>query len=143
MARRPDLAAVNYRDGHSVRGARTDEYEAWVGMRKRCNNPKHKRYPEWGGKGIAVCPEWRHDFAAFLHHIGPRPSPTHSVDRIDGKKGYEPGNVRWATKTEQSNNRPSFCRLIEYCGRVQTMAEWAREVGINRECLKQRLNMGW
>ncbi len=65
-----------------------------------------RRYPEhqiW--RGITVCDEWREDFNAFLAHIGRRPSPSHSLDRINNDGNYEPGNVRWATKREQGLNR--------------------------------------
>lgn len=84
----------------------TKEYKAWCGMIERCEGSERevyvRRYQE---RGIAVCDEWRHDFQAFLDHIGPAPSRRHSVDRIKNDRGYEPGNVRWATAKEQANNR--------------------------------------
>lgn len=76
-------------------------------MRERCQQPLgHKDYPFYGARGIRVCPEWQQDFAAFLAHIGYRPSPKHSLDRWPNNRGnYEPGNVRWATAKQQANNR--------------------------------------
>lgn len=81
------------------------EYSSWQGMLARCHNPKSPRYSDYGGRGIAVCDEWRESFAAFFEHVGPKPTPAHSVDRIDNESGYLPGNVRWASPTEQAGNR--------------------------------------
>lgn len=84
----------------------TPEYRAWGNMKTRCVNPNDaKRFARYGGRGIAIDPEWMEDFAAFLAHIGPRPSAGMSVDRIDNERGYEPGNVRWATALEQRLNQ--------------------------------------
>jgi hypothetical protein len=83
----------------------SSEYMAWCAMIQRCSNPNRLDYERYGGRGIRVCAEWRHDFPAFLSHIGRKPSPLHSLDRIRNNQGYEPGNIRWATAKEQSNNR--------------------------------------
>lgn len=80
------------------------EYAAWKHAKHRCYNPRDKKYRLYGGRGITMCGEWRADFAAFLAHIGPRPSTDHSLGRIDGNRGYEPGNVRWETDVQQNNN---------------------------------------
>lgn len=80
------------------------EYTAWKHMRHRCGNPRHPNYKHYGGRGIVVCAEWELSFAAFIRDVGLRPSPQHSIDRIDNNGNYEPGNVRWATATEQIRN---------------------------------------
>lgn len=80
-------------------------YGVWATMIQRCHNPNLKQYARYGARGITVCQEWRDSFEAFLTHIGPRPSPEYSIDRIDNDKGYFPGNVRWATRQEQVANR--------------------------------------
>ena len=82
----------------------TAEYKSWQQLKERCLNPKGKDYHRYGARGITVHPEWVASFEAFLAHIGPRPEGFKSVDRIDNNKGYEPGNVRWATPAMQSHN---------------------------------------
>jgi hypothetical protein len=85
---------------HGMSG--TPEYKAWVNARNRCTNPKAKAYENYGGRGI------RFLFTSveqFFAELGPRPSPAHSVDRQNNDGNYEPGNVRWATRLEQTHNR--------------------------------------
>jgi hypothetical protein len=91
---------------HGESNPETPEYRAWSYMLQRCYNTKGRDYKEWGGRGIRVCAKWRKSYAAFLAHIGRRPSPRHSLDRFPDNNGnYEPGNVRWATPLEQARNR--------------------------------------
>ena len=83
----------------------TPEYTCWQRMLARCYRPSHHTYQYYGARGITVCPEWRNSFDAFLRDVGPRPSPDLSIDRIDVNGNYEPGNVRWASRLIQSQNR--------------------------------------
>ena len=83
----------------------TPEYRAWKNILYRCTDPNHIHYRNYGGRGITIYEGWTQDPAPFLDYIGPRPSPQHSVGRIDNDKGYEPGNVRWQTEREQKINR--------------------------------------
>jgi hypothetical protein len=81
------------------------EYAIWRAAKSRCHNPNSGQYKDYGGRGIRMCDEWRYDFAAFYAHIGQRPAPELTLDRINNDGHYEPGNVQWATRTQQIHNR--------------------------------------
>lgn len=85
--------------------SKTPEHKAWLKIKGRCLNPNDNCYKRYGARGITICEEWVDDFMSFYNYIGDRPSKDHSVDRLDNSKGYEPGNVRWATKAEQARNK--------------------------------------
>jgi hypothetical protein len=129
--------------GHARKGKVSAEYRTWQQMKKRCENPSAKFYHHYGGRGIKVCERWQ-DFENFLADMGERPSPEHSIDRypdVDGN--YEPGNARWATDLEQANNR-RITPMVEYQGRTQSIADWARELGFKYWSLRSRLVVqGW
>jgi AP2 domain len=81
------------------------EYQVWADMKQRCHNPSYKGRKNYGGRGIRVWPAWRRSFEAFYAHMGSRPGPEYSIERIDNERGYYPGNCRWATPLEQRHNQ--------------------------------------
>lgn len=111
-------------------------------MKQRCYNKNEKNYGGYGGRGIKVCDRWRDHFAMFIQDMGPRPSPQHSLDRIDVNGDYCPENCRWATQAEQQQNRRVNI-LLKFNGKVQCLAVWARELGIGEWALASRIRRGW
>jgi len=100
----------------SIKTLHKEEYRIWNMMHERTENPRHVSFSHYGGRGIRVCAEWnkaRDDgrgFETFLLFVGARPSPAHSIDRVDNNVGYQPYHngkvqVRWATSTEQRANQ--------------------------------------
>lgn len=87
--------------------SRMPEYKIWKSMIERCGNLNFKSYKDYGGRGITVCDEWIKSFETFIKDMGLRPTPFHSIDRIDNNGNYEPGNCKWSTKVEQGRNMRS------------------------------------
>lgn len=114
-------------------------------MRTRCNNPKCVSYVRYGAVGIKVCPEWNspEGFIKFLEDVGPKPSPNHSLDRIDFRGDYTKDNVRWIPKVEQAKNT-SKNRNITYNGKTLCAAEWDRELDLTPGTVLRRIDVnGW
>lgn len=124
------------KDGRCSNPALFPLYRAWQGMVKRCNNPNDTGYKNYGGRGIRVCDRWM-KFENFYADMGDRPSGK-SLDRYPNNNGnYEPGNCRWATSLEQMNNiRDNIFMVIN--GESKSIAEWSRELGVNRQTLYKR-----
>jgi hypothetical protein len=118
------------------------EYTAWCGIIRRCEAPKAFAYDRYGGRGIKICNRWRESFEAFYEDMGPKPSPLHTIDRIDNDGHYEPGNCRWTTMKRQCRNRSSN-HTLEYNGETLALSEWEERTGIPANRISRRIRRGW
>ena len=114
------------------------EYRAWANAIYRCENESAQQWPEYGGRGIKVCSRWRASFEAFLMDMGTKPSPDHSLERIDVNGDYEPGNCRWASPKDQANNRRNTPRIAGL-----SPMELSEISGLPYTTIKNRLRRGW
>ena len=111
----------------------TREYQAWKSAQKRC-----AQVPGYRDRGITMCDEWINSYDAFIAHVGPKPDPSMWLDRIDNDRGYEPGNVRWATPAQQARNTTRNV-FIEWAGERLTVTEWADRLGVQVGTLWNRV----
>lgn len=124
---------------HGMR--RSPEWKSWDSAIQRTTNPNHKSYADYGGRGIVVCARWA-SFETFYEDMGPRPSREHSLDRYPDQNGnYEPGNCRWATSSEQANNKRNNV-MATVDGRTMTVHQWASASGIPASVITQRVKRG-
>lgn len=131
---------VPHNKTHGMAGS--PEFKTWVHMRQRCDNPKDRSYRHYGGRGIITCERWE-TFEHFLEDMGLRPSPRHSIDRIDVNGGYEPSNCRWALPKVQANNTRSN-RYITIEEKTKTLSEWCDYYGVvPASVVGRRLKRGW
>lgn len=123
----------------------TPTYSSWTAINSRCRSESNSNFKHYGSRGISVCGRWQRSFEAFLKDMGERPSLTHTIDRIDNDGNYEPGNCRWATRSQQrKNQRPNTRgRLIEFSGLCLSIKWWAIRLGIDERTLGHRIRKGW
>lgn len=124
---------------HGLSRTRRTEYRSWKDMRARCNNPNNADYRNYGGRGISICQAWD-DFRVFFSDMGSRP-PGMTLDRIDVNGMYCKSNCRWATPSEQANNKRNNVR-VTFNGKQQNLTELCREFGIDRKKVEYRIKIG-
>lgn len=117
---------------------RSPEYGIYNSMLQRCHNPRDKGYRLYGGRGIQVCQRWRESFEAFFADMGTKPTPAHSLDRIDNDRNYDPSNCRWATPEEQANNKRNTFLVGD-----RTATEAVQATGLTRTGIYHRVRTGW
>lgn len=127
------------RHGHAI-GRRSKEYRAWCQAKSRCYRLKDRGYKNYGARGITMSDQWRESFPAFLKDMGPCP-PGRSLERIDVNGNYESANCRWATTSEQHNNRRDN-RYVEVAGERMTAAQASRRLGIPAYQIYRALTQG-
>lgn len=125
-------------------------YNSFSTMLQRCYNPLNDRYYDYGGRGTKVCQMYKQGFISFLNDVGSRPSPKHSIDRIDNDGNYSCGhceecikngwkrNVRWGTRKQQAGNRRDTAWL-EYGGLRMNKEDWARSLNTTATMLNFHL----
>ncbi len=119
----------------------TAEYNTWLRMKQRCNDPNCERYPRYGGRGIKICSRWQ-VFENFFQDMGPKPSPIYSIERVNNDGDYDPSNCKWATRDEQYSNT-SRNVFFEFGGVVKTMMQWCRHYNICEGTVRRRIKLGW
>ena len=130
--------------GQSARTGKppSPSYQSWTAMIQRCRNPNAAGYRNYGGRGITVCEAWRHDFSAFLHDMGRKPSQRHSIERSNNDKDYDPQNCKWALPTEQMRNRRNSFFVDVNDERVP-LEQLAQKYNIPSNTLRARIVKGW
>lgn len=129
--------------GHTSKDRKrtASEYHAWASMKSRCLNPNTASFKRYGARGIKVCERWM-DFTNFYADMGEKPSPKHSLERLDTNGNYEPSNCVWADAFQQASTRTNV-RSISAFGKIMTAAAWSRETGINATVIRNRIDSGW
>lgn len=117
-------------------------YRVWAGIKNRCLNSNDPLFGYYGARGITICDEWRYDFSAFAKHMGEDPGAKFEVGRIDNNRGYEPGNVRWETKSQNMRNKRTT-RIVIYNGKTMPLIEACEITGVPYKKAFRRLSDGW
>lgn len=137
MIRRGEPSKLRTHGEASISG-RSPEYVTWLSMRQRCNDPNHSGYAGYGARGIRVCDDWAHSFETFLKDMGRKPSPLHSIDRINPQLGYSAENCRWADAKMQGGNKTNSKRIV-FAGGNWAIGDLAAHLNVPRSTLERRI----
>jgi hypothetical protein len=127
--------------GHTTKHSQSRTYNSYTNMISRCYRPSSANFDNYGGRGIAVCQEWRAGFDSFLRDMGERPDGM-TLDRIDSTKDYAKDNCKWALPSEQARNRRTNV-FIEHAGQRKILGDWAKDLGVTPAVISYRLRSGW
>ena len=122
--------------------SKTPLYRTWQEMKRRCQNTKRLRYRDYGARGITVCDNWLTYFENFKRDMGEKPTPSHSLERINNSLGYSPSNCKWACPEEQASNTRAN-KMITYLGETYPLFIWEKKFQVKRNLFKNRLLKGW
>lgn len=124
--------------GETTQKKRSPEYVCWLSMRQRCNDPNHRNYKNYGGKGIQVCESWNQSFESFLKDMGRKQVKGQSIDRVNSLENYTPENCRWATHLQQQNNKTNN-NIVFVNGVPLSAIEASRLLNIPYSTLRYRI----
>lgn len=130
------MASLNFQHGETD----TKLWRTWRGIVERTTNAASSHYSRYGGRGIGIFPEWL-TYKNFAEYMGEPPTQAHSIDRIDNKKGYEPGNVRWATAAQQAANRSTNVYVL-LNGKQMILSSAAKVLNISKSSASRWLAEG-
>lgn len=123
------------------RKSHTPEYRVWKHIKGRCLTTTDAAYKNYGGRGITICEEWKNDFMKFLNHMGCRPTPHHTIERINNNGNYEPTNCCWALRVDQCANQRKTRRFTAH-NMTHTIPQWSKILNIHVQTLWSRINSG-
>ena len=130
-------------DGASEGFTKHDLYQTWVDINHRCYSKKDKAYKNYGGRGIIMCDSWRNSIKCFIEDMGNKPTPDHSIDRIENNGNYTKENCKWSTSTEQNNNRRDTSDRFIVNGIAKTINEWEIQMNLSGKTIRSRIIRGW
>lgn len=132
----------NLTKNHRHKESHTHLYKTWLGMKARVSNRNNKRYERYGGRGITMCDDWLKNYESFRDWAKRNGYDENlTIERVDVNGNYEPNNCTWIPFAEQANNRTTTI-WVEWEGRKQNIAQWAKELGFNRRTLYDRYHRG-
>lgn len=114
------------------------EYMIWSKMKARCFTSTNKDYKYYGARGIKVCDRWKNSFALFIQDMGYKPSPKHSIERIDVNKDYSPENCKWILLSEQNKNKRKS-NNITFNNKTMALPDWCKELNLSYGMMRHRI----
>ena len=136
-----EVRSENGRKSKTHGMSRSPEYRVWAEMIQRCTNPNSTAYHDYGARGISVDQSWL-SFDSFIADMGRRPTPNHTIERINNSLGYSAVNCVWETRTRNLRNRRNN-RMLTLGGKTQCVGDWADELGVKRHAIQSRVSRGW